>query len=134
MQSFSQRGLLDSLLYYMSPLIDSFSENEAELVGKWAGIVTVWFKQANSNPSREQLLKEGYLLLDFHPLFNDKLKKGKNTLDNIVRDGNHCFYASKAKYFVSEDEKTRRKTSFMYKAFGIDTKVVSIDEFMKNFS
>ena len=74
---------------------------------------------------------QGYVLLDMHPLFKkEKLKKKKNTLDNIIRDGNHCYYASKAKYFVSEDEGVRKKVSFLYEVYGIKTNVKSEQEFM----
>lgn len=69
-----------------------------------------------------------------HPLFGEKLKKNKNTLDNIIRDGNHVYYASEADFFVSEDETTRKKTSFMYEAFDIRTKVVSEKEFLSCYN
>ena len=68
-----------------------------------------------------------------HPLFKEKMKKGKNTLDNIIRDGNHCFYASNGQFFISEDEYTRRKTSFLYGTYNIKTKVVSESDFMNHF-
>ena len=84
--------------------------------------------------SLELLLTNGYGLLELHPNFNDKLKKNKNTLDNIVRDSNHAYYASEAYYFVSEDENTRKKISFLYKVYGIKTKVVSEEEFIMHFS
>ena len=131
---FNARVLTDRLLYYMCPMLDSMDDDEEKLSGKWKGICHRWFSMSGSNITEEQLLKEGYALLDFHPLFNDKLKKGKNTLDNIIRDGSHCYYASRAKYFVSEDDKTRKKVKFMYKAFGIKTRVCSEEEFLKNVS
>lgn len=70
-------------------------------------------------------------MLDFHPLFSEKLKANKNTLDNIIRDSNHVYYASEAEYFISEDKNTRVKTKFIYEVFDIATKVVSEKEFLE---
>ena len=131
---FNARLQTDRLLYYMAPMIECLHDDENALSTKWKGICECWFSMNGGKPSFEQMMKQGYVLLDFHPLFNDKLKKGKNTLDNIVRDGSHCYYASRAKYFVSEDEKTRKKTALMYKTFGIKTKVVSEGEFVQIFA
>ena len=119
----------DRLLYYMAPMIEYKDDDEKALAGKWKGICERWFSM-NGKPCFEELIKQGYTLLDLHPLFNDKMKKGKNTLDNIVRDGSHCYYASNAKYFVSEDDRTRKKADFMYRAFGVNTKVMSESEFL----
>ncbi len=127
------RLLLDQLLYYMAPMINSFKDDEDALANKWKNIVARWHKQTSCGEDTARILKDGYVLLDFHPLFNDKLKKNKNTLDNIIRDADHCFFASKAVYYVSEDERTRKKTKLIYKAYGIKTKVVSIEEFLSIF-
>jgi len=125
--------LIDQLLYYMAPMLESKDFKEDELADNWRKICESWFQMQHKCLTNEILLKQGYVLLDLHPLFHDKIKNNKNTADNIIRDGNHCFYASKAEYFVSEDEKTRKKTKLMYKAFGIKTKVVSISEFVNKF-
>ena len=131
--SFGELIFLDQLLYHLFPFLDSFKDDESTLLKKWTRIADRWFSLNNKEPRRDLVLIQGYSLLDMHPLFKEKLKKGKNTLDNIVRDGNHCFYASKAKYFVSEDENTRIKTAFLYKAYGIKTKVVNEQEFLNCF-
>lgn len=127
------RSLIDRLLYYMAPMLGSKDLKEDELANNWRNICESWFQMQHKSLTNELLLEQGYVLLDLHPLFHDKIKKNKNTADNIIRDGNHCFYASKAEYFVSEDEKTRKKTKLMYKAFGIKTKVVSMSEFVNMF-
>ena len=114
----------------MFPFLDSFKDDESTLLKKWSTIANRWFSFNNKEPRMDLLLTQGYSLLDMHPLFKEKLKKGKNTLDNIIRDGNHCFYASGAKYFISEDVNTRKKTAFLYQAYGIKTKVVSEQEFL----
>lgn len=131
--SFRELIYLDKLLYHIFPFLDSFKDNESTLLKKWRGIANRWFSFNSKILRMDLLLIQGYLLLDMHPLFKEKLKNGKNTLDNIIRDGNHCFYASKAQYFVSEDEDTRIKTAFLYRAYGIKTKVVSEQEFLNCF-
>lgn len=73
----------------------------------------------DSNLGQDQLLIQGHSLIDMHPLFKEKLKKGKNILDNIIKDGNQCFFASGAQHFVSEDETTSKKADFLYEAYGI---------------
>ncbi len=125
---------LDFLLLHMTPFLESMSYDVRQLQKKWKSIAENWFSMYSKELSLELLLTNGYGLLELHPNFNDKLKKNKNTLDNIVRDSNHAYYASEAYYFVSEDEKTREKISFLYKVYGIKTKVVSEEEFIIHFS
>ena len=132
--SYSEAMYLNKLLFYMYPFIDSFQDNEETLKKKWPQIAERWFSLNLTSPLRkDQLLIQGYTLLDMHPLFKEKMKKGKNTLDNIIRDGNHCFYASNGQFFVSEDDYTRRKTAFLYATYNIKTKVVSESDFMNYF-
>ena len=128
--SFEELIYFDKLLYHIFPFLDSFKDDESTLLKKWSSIANHWFSLNNMELEMDVLLIQGYSLLDMHPLFKEKLKRGKNTLDNIIRDGNHCFYASRAQYFISEDENTRIKTAFLYRAYGIKTKVVSEQEFL----
>lgn len=132
--SHSEAMYLNKLLFHMYPFIASFQDNEEKLKKKWPQIASRWFSLNPISPLRkDKLLIQGYTLLDMHPLFKEKMKKGKNTLDNIIRDGNHCFYASNGQFFVSEDDYTRRKTAFLYEAYNIKTKVVSENDFMNYF-
>lgn len=122
----------DVLISHMWPFIDSFTFSDVNsLSNSWDSIVSRFLSFSCPNVPLSRKFIQGYNLLDFHPLFHDRLKKNKNTLSNIVRDGLHCFYASQAKYFVSEDNATRKKTVFIYKVYGIKTKVVSESEFVK---
>lgn len=131
---YEDNEIIDKLLFHFCPFIDSFEYKEEELKNNWNKIAEKWFSFNTSLPIRkEQLLIQGYTLLDIHPLFKEKMKKGKNTLDNIIRDGNHCFYASNGNFFVSEDDYTRKKTSFLYDVYNIKTKVVCENEFMNFF-
>ena len=126
--------MLNKLLFHMYPFIESFQYDEEQLRKNWPYIAERWFTLNAASPlPKSQLLIQGYTLLDMHPLFKEKMKKDKNTLDNIIRDGNHCFYASNGQFFISEDEYTRRKTSFLYGTYNIKTKVVSESDFMNHF-
>ncbi|MBC5681460.1 hypothetical protein [Lachnospira hominis (ex Liu et al. 2021)] len=131
--SLKDRDYLDFLLLHMEPFLESMSYDVLELQKKWKSIAENWFSMYHKEVCLELLLTNGYGLLDLHPKFHDKLKKNKNTLDNIVRDGNHAYYASEACYFVSEDGHTREKTQFLYDVYGIKTKVVSEAEFINHF-
>lgn len=132
--SWNEVQILNKLLFHMYPFINSFQYDEEELKKNWPHIAERWFSLNHTLPlAKDLLLIQGYTLLDMHPLFREKMKKGKNTLDNIIRDGNHCFYACKGQFFVSEDDYTRRKTSFLYGAYNIKTKVVSEIDFMNYF-
>lgn len=132
--SLKERDYLDFLLMHMWPFMESMEYNIPKLKTRWKDIAESWFTMHHGNISLDMCLILGYVLLDFHPQFHDKLKKNKNTLDNIVRDGNHAYFASEAKYFVSEDRHTREKTHFLYDVYGIKTKVMSEDEFVRIFS
>lgn len=123
---------LDKLMYHMAPFLLSYGFDSLEkLKENWREIAKRFFSYNELTAPLELLLMQGYVLLDMHPLFKkEKLKKKKNTLDNIIRDGNHCYYASKAKYFVSEDGGVRKKVSFLYEVYGIKTNVKSEQEFM----
>lgn len=127
---------LDRLLYHITPFLLSFKYDSVEqLCNNWKYIANRFLSYNTSNPAMEKLLIHGYTLLDMHPLIKkEKLKKKKNTLDNIIRDGSHCYYASKANYFVSEDEAIRDKMSFLYSAYDIKTKILSEQELLYRFS
>lgn len=130
-QSRQERVYAEELYEHLNPFMKSREYDINTLKKQWKSICESWFSLNSTLPlKKSQLLIQGYTLLDLHPLFGEKLKRNKNTLDNIIRDGNHVYYASEADFFVSEDETTRRKTSFMYEAFGIKTKVVSEKEFL----
>lgn len=133
---FDMKSHLDRLLNSMSPMIDALKYDRSQLVSAWPSIANRWFENSGIQQPfpKDLLLIQGYSLLDFHPLFNDKLKKRKNTADNIWRDGIHCYYASEASYYVTEDEKTREKTKLLYDAYGIKTKVVDMAGFLCYFT
>lgn len=131
--SYEEVTFLDNMLVHCLPFLDSFGYDKERLLNNWKDITESWANLNTSRGTLEEKLILSYGLLDLHPLFNEKLKKRKNTLDNIRRDGKHCMFASKAEFFISEDAKTREKIAFIYKAFGIKTKVLSMMEFLNIF-
>ena len=115
--------------------IKSFDFSVEELEKNWKEIAyNFFYPNFGSNVPLGVLLSHGYMLLEMHPLFHDKLSKNKNNLGNILRDSNHLFFASKADYLLSEDKHFREKAKFIYKVYGINTLVVSEEEFLKNLS
>lgn len=123
------------LLKYMSPILDLLDVSDIEkLKAGWKDAVIQWSKMNSKEPLPiGLLLSNGYMLLDFHPLFKEGITE-KNTLDNILRDENHAFWGMGAEYFISEDKKTLKKIKFLYDAFEIKTKVLSMSQFVAVFS
>ena len=126
------------LLYFLhrscAPYIQSFDYDSAQLLMNWDTIAKSWFGfNYGSAVPLEVLLSHGYMLLEGHPLFHDKINKSKNNLSNIHRDSNHLFFASKADYLISEDKHFREKAKFIYQVYDVKTKVVSETEFLERF-
>lgn len=73
-----------------------------------------------------------YMLLDFHPKFKDKINK-KNRPSNIMRDCKNLYFASQAKYYVTEDSSTTKKAKFVCNALSLKVKITTMSEFMSKF-
>lgn len=126
--------LLSFFYRYCAPYIRSFDYSEKKLEENWKNIAESWFMLSyGSEIPFPVLLSNGYILLEGHPLFYDKINKSKNNLSNISRDANHLYFASKAEYLISEDEHFRKKAKFLYQVYSIKTKVVSVTEFLEKF-
>lgn len=125
------------LIYHMAPMINSYHiKNEDELALVWKNIAIHWCKMTSSESENLPfgvIFTTAYSLLDFHPLFRETLKENKNTLDNITRDGNMLYYATSAKFFITEDKTMYKKGKFLCKAFDLEVKVLKIGEFLKRF-
>jgi hypothetical protein len=78
-------------------------------------------------------LELAYSLLDFHPLFAEKISK-KNRPSNQLRDIKHLYSASEAKFFVTEDRSSLEKSRFITHALGMKVKVLDVSEFIARFS
>ncbi|ODX22426.1 hypothetical protein [Vibrio parahaemolyticus] len=80
-----------------------------------------------SDLTKGEKMQCAYMLLDFSPLFRDKVNK-KNKPTNMHRDLKNLFFASDAKYYVTEDDATYKKSKFVVKLLGLPVKVVKMDE------
>lgn len=78
-------------------------------------------------------LELAYDLLDFQPLFAEKISK-KNRPSNQLRDMKHLYSASEAKFFVTEDRSSLEKSRFVCQALGMKVKVLDVSEFIARFS
>jgi hypothetical protein len=86
---------------------------------------------------KTSLLKEKIevviMLLDFNPLFSEKLKKTKSKLLNMTRDYKRICMASDAEYFITEDNSIYKKGKFIYEALNIKTKIDKMSDFYRRF-
>ena len=115
----------------LEKLISCYETTDVEfIIENWKNAIidAISIHYPKQEISGEGLISCAYCMLDWHPMFRDKLGK-KNTFSNIVRDAKHVWYASQAHMFVTEDEHTRKKCEVLYKTFGIKTKVLSMQEF-----
>jgi len=79
------------------------------------------------NLTKGQKIQNAYSLLDFSPLFRDKVNK-KNRPSNMHRDLKNLFFASDAKYYVTEDDATYKKSKFVARSLGLPVRVLKMDE------
>lgn len=79
-----------------------------------------------------QKIELAYMLLDFHPYFMEKVNR-KNRPSNIGRDCKNLFFASQAKYYVTEDKSSLRKADFVTKALTLKVKVTNMSDFLARF-
>lgn len=77
--------------------------------------------------TKGQKIQNAYSLLDFSPLFRDKVNK-KNRPSNMDRDLKNLFFASDAKYYITEDDATYKKSKFVARSLGLPVRVVKMDE------
>lgn len=123
---------------FLSPFLELCAEenNYENLLLRYEEVVRIWLLYRYKDPKKipfGDVISTGYSLLDFHPLFKEDLNK-KNGLSNIIRDSKHAFFAHKATYFISEDQATINKMTFLYKALKIKTKVIKMGELSRIFS
>jgi hypothetical protein len=69
-----------------------------------------------------------YSMLDAFGIDKDKITP-KNTLANLHIDGMHSYFAQFCDYFVTDDNAVTRKSKALYQLLGLNTKVISVDEF-----
>ncbi|WP_311881142.1 MULTISPECIES: hypothetical protein [unclassified Pseudomonas] len=81
--------------------------------------------------SEEDKFTIAYGILDFFPVFKEKIEK-KNNLNNMFTDALHVYIASKCSYFICGDKKSVAKAKIIYRAFQVKTKIYYVDDFINN--
>ncbi|MDQ7084075.1 MAG: hypothetical protein Q9M36_03710 [Sulfurovum sp.] len=74
-----------------------------------------------------------YSVLDFNQNFRDKIKN-KNKPSNMLRDMKHLYFATEAKYYITEDDMTYKKSKFVCEALHIKVKILKMNEFINKFN
>ncbi|WP_322053667.1 hypothetical protein [Paraburkholderia bannensis] len=74
-----------------------------------------------------------YSLLDFQPIFSEKVNK-KNRPSNQLRDLKHFLSAANARIFVTEDAGSLGKSRLVIRALGMRVKALNVSEFIARFS
>ena len=77
---------------------------------------------------REKLIFTLFMNLVFLGFSKDKITD-RHGFINLVADATHCFYASNCDIFVTEDDKTRKKSAAVFKYLQLSTKILSMVEF-----
>lgn len=116
------------------PLYKSIFSSKEEIEGNFLELVESLLSITGKNTKsigKEELYTTAYGLLDFFPVFKEKIEK-RNNINNMLTDGLHVYIASRCSYFVGGDEKMLEKAKLIYKAFGEKTKILDVDKFSNN--
>jgi len=71
-----------------------------------------------------------YLCLDMMGYKSDKLPKPTDSMQNILNDAQHSFYAAHCDFFVVQDKGLAAKTKVLFEELKISTTVISPSEFI----
>lgn len=112
--------------------INSVDELEEKFKGIQSSFLAIDGRRLE-NMTKGQKIENAYALLDFSPLFRDKINK-KNRPGNMYRDLKNFFFASDAKYYVTEDDATYKKSKFVARLLGLPVRVVKMDELRLNLT
>ena len=85
----------------------------------------------NSNKEQEEhnFFTTAFSLLNILGIDNESNKKAK--FANTMNDAQHSYYSAHCDYLVSDDEGLLVKSKVLFKLLGIDTKVLTVEEFSK---
>ncbi|MBL5862159.1 hypothetical protein JBO49_16260 [Serratia fonticola] len=122
------KGLIPFFDFITSESADSYIDNFEDVIISFCSINGRCFDTMTVGEKIEMT----YMLLDFHPNYRDKVNK-KNRPSNIGRDCKNLYFASQAKYYVTEDSSAFRKATFVCKALSLRVKVTSMSDFMAKF-
>lgn len=128
----------NELFINLRPMLECWLDmDENSLEKSFISAIRQFMKASNKDfdkLSKKEQIEFSYHLLAIHPRFRDKIKNNaKNAVNNMVYDSSHLYYASRAKYFVTEDSTFVKKGNFVYNMLGINTRVVLMSELMQKF-
>ncbi|RTY77953.1 hypothetical protein EKL97_14870 [Flavobacterium sp. LS1P28] len=63
----------------------------------------------------------------------DNEKNNKVVFSSFQNDAQHAYYAAHCEYLISDDEQLLLKAKVLYNLFGIETKVLNLADFQKNY-
>jgi hypothetical protein len=87
-------------------------------------------KKPDENIPVYDFYMQSYHCLDLLGISKDKISK-KNNYNNLLNDGMHSYFAQYCDYYVSEDKKSLSKSRALYEQFEIQTKTLTVEEFIK---
>ncbi len=125
--------------YYreLIPFLDFIIENDISKMKKDFQKTMIAFLNIDKKRKFENLtvgakIELAYSLLDYNEYFRDKINK-KNRPTNMFRDIKHLHFASDAKYYITEDDTTYKKSKFVAEVLGLNVKVLKMNEFISKF-
>lgn len=78
-----------------------------------------------TDASEPDVFTSAYIILDLLGYQSDKLPKPGNTVDSIITDSKHAYYASYCDCFITADRRLEKKAKALYHEYGIDTVVLN---------
>lgn len=114
------------------PIYKYLLSEESEIVNNLESIVNSFLsisgKSLDNIPLGEKITTS-YQILDFFPVFSEKLDR-RNNQNNIAVDAEHLFCASSSRYLICGDEKMVKKAKIIYKLCNVKTKVLTPEHFL----
>ena len=123
-QAIRETGLADKLALQEDPLSFLQTHLTATVMGQRIreGMNELLADDPND---REGIIFGLFMNLDFLGFKRDKITDGHGYM-SLAADATHCFYASYCDLFVTDDERTAKKTEAVYKHLKIPTKVLTM--------
>jgi len=110
--------------------------SEEQLKKEFYQIFKLFIFETNHNYETLNLydkINNSYFMLDYFDSMKEKINK-KSYITNILNDAQHCYFATFARYFISEDKMVRKKSKLLYEKFDVGTSIMGIEELINKFS
>lgn len=97
---------------------------ESKLQKSFFDLTTETIKNSNKKASRFDYFFNYYIQLDMFGYHKDK------KVSNLIDDASHSFYGAHTDIFVTDDDKTNKKSKALYKQLNISTEVIYSTELL----